>query len=117
MTSPLETVQEFFAAMGQGPAGAEAMAAVLSEDMTFRGPILKADSRAEFLAGMADFDTSVGEMKVRTMFCDQQQVCVVYDFVLRSGTVTNVQLFTVVDGLITAQELVFNLPEFQAAAS
>ena len=116
----LDVVQRLFETMAQGPDGAQATAALLSEDMTFNGPILKANSRDEFFAGMAEFNASMaeveggpGEMKMRHLFEDGPTVCAVYDFVLPTGSVTNVQLFTVTDGLITAQELIFDRVEFQ----
>ena len=107
MGTSIDTVQQFYAAMAQGPDGAAAMTALLSEDTTFNGPILKANSRDEFFAGMAEFDPGAGEIQMRHTFEDGDTVCVVYDFVLPGGTVTN--------GLITAQELIFDLVDFQAA--
>ena len=120
MPTPLKIVQQLFEAMEQGPDGADALAALLAEDTTFNGPILKANSRDEFFAGMAEFSASMakieggpGEFKMRHMFEDGPTVCAVYDYVLPKGAVTNVQLFTVTDGLITAQELIFDRVDFQ----
>ena len=45
MATSTEIVEQLFQAMAQGPDGVETMAALLSEDTTFNGPILKANSR------------------------------------------------------------------------
>ena len=70
---------------------------------------------AEFNESMAELEDGPGEFTMRHMFEDGPTVCAVYDFVLPTGTVTNVQLFTVNDGLITAQELIFDRVAFQDA--
>ena len=63
------------------PAGdADGAAELLADEFTFAGPILQANSKAEFLAGSAALGPIVRGCDIRRQWVDGDEVCSIYDF-------------------------------------
>jgi hypothetical protein len=91
---------------------ATAAAELLADDFTFVGPVLQANSKAEFLAGAANLASIVRGCEIQHQWLDGDQVCSFYDFQIEtavgSGSIPMAEWSVVRDGMLVSSRLVFD---------
>lgn len=113
-----ETVNAFMQAMGEGPAGAQTLTELLAEDFLFRGPMLSADSRTEFLEGMQGMAAAAPHFTLLQQVTHGDDVCSIYE--MRMGgaganPVTMAEWTRVREGQLAAQWLVYDADVMRSA--
>jgi ketosteroid isomerase-like protein len=87
-------------------------AKLLTEDFTFAGPILQANSKAEFLAGSAGLGPIVRGYEMHYQWVDGDEVCSFYDFKVETpvgaGSIPMAEWSVVRDGKLVSSRLVFD---------
>jgi hypothetical protein len=104
MTSTLEVVESYRAALGRGDFGIARK--LMHDDMTFQGP-LEASKRLA---------TIIQRIDVKKTFVDGDDVCVLYDMVTNTpaGTAFIAEWYQVRGGRIAALRAVFDARPFAA---
>ena len=94
-----------------------AAATYLADDVAFDGPIQHARSAKEFLPSLARFAELVtGPMEIISEFADDEQVLMLYDIPTGPfGMVRSCDHFTIKDGKIREEKLLFDATEFRKA--
>jgi hypothetical protein len=85
---------------------------LLADDFTFSGPMLQAESKAEFLAGSTSAAAIARGFRMRRQWVDGDAVCSIYDFELEtpagSGSITMAEWSTITDGKLSSSRLIFD---------
>ena len=85
---------------------------LLAEDFTFVGPILQANTKAEFLAGSAGLGPMVRGYEMHRQWVDGDEVCSIYDFKvetpLGAGSIPMAEWSVVREGKLASSRLVFD---------
>jgi ketosteroid isomerase-like protein len=96
----------------------EGAAELLADDFTFRGPIVQADSKAEFLAGAKGAAAVARGVKIHHAWADGDDVCMFYDFEIETpagaGSIQMAEWAVVRDGKLVSSRLVFDTAAFMA---
>lgn len=96
----------------------EGAAELLADDFTFRGPILQADSKAEFLAGSKPAAAVARGVRIHHAWADGDDVCMIYDFEIETpagaGAVQMAEWAVVRDGKLVSSRLIFDTAAFMA---
>ena len=89
----------------------------LAADVTFDGPVQHARSAEAFIAALARFASLVtGPMEIIAEFADDEQVLMLYDIPTGPfGKVRSCDHFTVKDGKVRANALLFDVSPFRQA--
>ncbi len=91
---------------------ADGAAELLADDFTFVGPVLQANSKAEFLAGAAGLGPIVRGCAIHRQWADGDEVCSFYDFAIETpagaGTIPMAEWSVVRDGKLVSSRLVFD---------
>jgi ketosteroid isomerase-like protein len=91
---------------------ADGAAALLADDFTFTGPVLQADTKAEFLAGAAGLAPIVRGCVMHHQWVDGEQVASFYDFKVETpvgaGSIPMAEWSVVRDGKLVSSRLVFD---------
>ena len=87
MGKALETTNRYYDVMRNKGAG---LADVLSEDVTFTGPMVQWTGKAQFLEGFSQMKDGIGDIRMLKQFEDGDEVCSVYEMDLNTpkGPVT-----------------------------
>lgn len=96
-------------AAGRDPSG------FLSDDFSFDGPLLRAESKAEFLQGIAAMGPMKPRFEVLKQFAQGDDVCTIYNFLINDAKVLMSEVSTVRASKIAAQTLVYDTVAFKAA--
>jgi hypothetical protein len=118
-SSPLDVLRAYLEAWTNHDIATAA--GYLAEDMTFDGPIMHATSAHAFVngpGGLAGFARNVvpGSLRMVAAFGDGTQALVMYEITTGAlGTVLSAEHFTVADGKIRTERLVFDAGELRAA--
>ena len=87
-------------------------AELLADDFTFTGPVLKAETKADFLAGSAALAPIVRGCVVHQQWVDGEQVCSFYDFQVETpagaGSIPMAEWSVVRGGKLVSSRLVFD---------
>jgi hypothetical protein len=90
----------------------EGAAEYLIEDFRFEGPLLSANSRADFLAGASQLGPIVRGCKMHRQWVDGDHVCSIYDFKvetpLGAGSIPMAEWSVVRDGQLMSSRLLFD---------
>jgi hypothetical protein len=90
----------------------EGAAEYLVEDFRFEGPVLTANSRADFLAGAAQLGPIVRGCEMHRQWVDGDQVCSIYDFKIETplgpGSIPMAEWSVVRDGQLVSSRLLFD---------
>ncbi len=93
-------------------------AELLDESFAFRGPMVQADNRADFLAGTEGLLPIVQGYDMQRIFTDGDEVCAIYDFKVATpagaGTVPMTEWSVVRDGKLVSSRLLFDTAAFAA---
>jgi hypothetical protein len=91
---------------------AEGAADLLAEDFTFVGPILHANSKAEFLAGSAGLGPIVRGYEMHRQWIEGDEVCSIYDFKIETpvgaGSIPMAEWSVVRGGKLVSSRLLFD---------
>jgi ketosteroid isomerase-like protein len=97
---------------------ADGAAALLADDFSFAGPVLQADTKAEFLAGAAALAPIVRGCVVHHQWVDGEQVASFYDFKVETpvgaGSIPMAEWSVVRDGKLVSSRLVFDTARMAA---
>jgi hypothetical protein len=87
-------------------------AALLADEFTFAGPVLQAETKAEFLAGSAGLAPIVRGCVMHHQWVDGDQVASFYDFKVETpvgaGSIPMAEWSVVRDGKLVSSRLVFD---------
>ena len=87
-------------------------AALLADEFTFAGPVLQAETKAEFLAGAAGLAPIVRGCDMHHQWVDGDQVASFYDFKVETpvgaGSIPMAEWSVVRDGKLVSSRLVFD---------
>ena len=90
----------------------EAAGEFLVQDFTFEGPVLRANDRAEFLAGASRLGPIVRGCAIHHQWVDGDQVCSIYDFKIETpagaGSIPMAEWSVVRDGKLVSSRLLFD---------
>jgi hypothetical protein len=90
----------------------EGAADYLVEDFSFEGPLLRANSRADFLAGASQLAPIVRGCEMHRQWVDGDQVCSIYDFKIETplgaGSIPMAEWSVVRDGRLVSSRLLFD---------
>ena len=93
-------------------------AALLADDFSFRGPMMKTEGKVAFLEAASGLVPITRGYAMHDQWVDGDEVCSVYDFhvetPVRAGSVKMVEWATVRDGVVVSSRLMFDPAEFQA---
>ncbi len=97
----------------------DAVSPLLAEHVRFTGPGNAVTGAAPYLAILRRIGTVWKDSRVRHVFADGPNVCVVYDLVTDTpaGAVPTVELLRVEDGKIASVDLFFDRITFQPASA
>ena len=114
MTSALEIVESYRAALGRGDFGAARQ--LMHDDMTFQGPLDTFTTADQYLEASKRLATIIQRIDVKKMFVDGDDVCVLYDMVTNTpaGTAFIAEWYQVKGGRIAALRAVFDARPFAA---
>ena len=91
---------------------------LLDESFTFRGPMVQADNKADFLAGTQGLLPVVQGYEMHRMFADGDEVCAIYDFKVATpagaGSITMTEWSVISDGKLVSSRLLFDTAAFAA---
>jgi hypothetical protein len=91
---------------------AEGAAELLADEFTFDGPVLRANGKAEFLAGAANLAPIVRGCELHRQWVDGDQVSTFYDFKIETpigaGSIPMAEWSVVRDGKLVSSRLVFD---------
>jgi ketosteroid isomerase-like protein len=102
-------IQEYFQRFFSGPARHSEVREYLSEDFVFRGPLMKADTAADYINQI----TSTGDelemvARVRQLIGQGDSVAALVEFQGPGGPMTYAQWFELRDGKISRLEVVYD---------
>lgn len=87
-------------------------AELLTEDFSFRGPMLQSEGKADFLAGAAQLGPIVRGYELQRQWEDGDEVCSVYDFKIETpagaGAIPMAEWNTFRDGKLASARLIFD---------
>ena len=87
-------------------------AKLLADEFTFVGPMLQANSKADFLAGSAGLESIVRGCEIRRQWVDGEEICSIYDFKVEtpvgSGSIPMAEWSVVRDGKLVSSRLLFD---------
>jgi ketosteroid isomerase-like protein len=90
----------------------EGAAEYLVEDFRFEGPVLTANSRADFLTGASQLGPIVRGCEMHRQWVDGDQVCSIYDFKIETplgaGSIPMAEWSVVRDGKLVSSRLLFD---------
>jgi predicted SnoaL-like aldol condensation-catalyzing enzyme len=93
-------------------------AELLDDSFTFHGPMVQADTKADFLAGTQGLLPIVQGYQMRRMFTDGDEVCAIYDFNVATpagtGSIAMAEWAVVRDGKLVSSRLLFDTAAFAA---
>jgi limonene-1,2-epoxide hydrolase len=114
MTSALEVVESYRAALGRGDFGSARQ--LMHDDMTFQGPFDTFNSADQYQEATKRLASIVQRIDVKKMFADGNDVCVLYDMVTNTpaGTAFIAEWYQVRDEKIAALRAVFDARPFAA---
>lgn len=111
MAKTLEVVQKYQEATGKGDFGAARK--LVRDDLSFHGPIDQFDKPEPLFEALKTLLPMVERIEVRKVFVDGNDVCVLYDMVIKtSGTELIVEWFKVRDDKIASIRVVFDARPF-----
>lgn len=109
--SAIETVNRYMQALE----GNEDPFVHLADDFQFRGPLLQANNKEEFLKGMAAMGSMSPKFEMLRQFEDKGEVCSIYHFIVGSTPILMAEWAVVKDNQIRSQRLVYDTKDFEAA--
>ena len=114
MTSAIEVVESYRAALGKGDFGAARK--LMQDDMAFQGPLDTFNTADQYLAAAGRLASIIQRIDVKKTFVDGSDVCVLYDMVTNTpaGTAFIAEWYQVRDGKIGALRAVFDARPFAA---
>ena len=87
-------------------------AKLLADEFSFVGPMLQANSKAEFLAGSAGLGSIVRGCEIRRQWVDGEEICSIYDFKVETpvgeGSIPMAEWSVVRDGKLVSSRLLFD---------
>lgn len=93
-------------------------AMLLDDAFTFRGPMVQADTKADFLASTGGLVPITRGYRMHRIWADGDEVCAVYDFHVETpvgkGAITMAEWSVVRDGRLVSSRLVFDTAAFTA---
>ena len=93
-------------------------AELLDESFTFRGPMVQADNKTDFLASTEGLLPIVAGYQMHRMFTDGDEVCAIYDFNVATpagaGSIAMAEWCVVRDGKLVSSRLLFDTAAFAA---
>ena len=111
-----DVVRSFFDAFASGEI--EVARDLVSDEFSFRGPMLQTDGKEAFFEGSAGLGPMVRGINLLQQWEDGDDVCSIYEFGLEtpagSGDVLMSEWHTVRDGKLASSRLIFNTAEFEA---
>lgn len=115
MAAPASVVKEYLDAFTSGRL--EDAYGKLSEDFSFRGPILQSDGKDTFIEGSKGLAPIVRGYKPLREFQDGNDVCMIYEFHVETpkgrGSVVMSEWSTVRNGKIVSSRVLFDTAAFQ----
>lgn len=95
-----------------------AIAGILSDDVTFKGPMARTQGREAFMAAVAGMLPMVKDIDPRGLYFDGERAVAVYDVVCAEpiGICRTAELLTVEGDKLVASEVFFDARPFEAAA-
>lgn len=91
---------------------ADGAAELLDDGFTFTGPMLRAETKAEFLAGSAALGPIVRGCEIHRQWVDGDEICSIYDFKIETpsgaGTIPMAEWSVVRDGKLVSSRLLFD---------
>jgi hypothetical protein len=91
---------------------ADGAAKLLADEFTFVGPMLQANSKAEFLAGSAALGPIVRGCDIHRQWVDGDEVCSIYDFMIETpagaGSIPMAEWSVVRGGKLVSSRLLFD---------
>ena len=114
MTSALEVVESYRAALGRGDFGAARK--LMHDDMTFQGPLDTFTTADQYLEASKRLASIIQRIDVKKTFADGDDVCVLYEMVTNTpaGTAFIAEWYQVKEGKIAALRAVFDARPFAA---
>jgi ketosteroid isomerase-like protein len=96
----------------------EGAAALLDDDFSFWGPILRSSGKGEFLSGSASAASIARGCEIQRQWIDGDTVCSVYDFKVEtprgSGSIPMAEWSVVKDGKLVSSRLIFDTADLAA---
>mgnify|MGYP003702440845 CR=1 FL=1 len=93
-------------------------AELLDESFNFRGPMLQADNKSDFLAGTEGLLPIVKGYEMHRVFTDGNDVCAIYDFKVETpagaGSIPMTEWSVVRNGKLVSSQLLFDTAAFAA---
>jgi ketosteroid isomerase-like protein len=86
----------------------EAVRALLTDDMTFRGPLGETNGADEYVAGLRGLSQAIDGAEERAVIADGDDVCVVYDLLANGKRIPTVGWYHFRDGRISAVRAFFD---------
>lgn len=95
-----------------------AIAGVLSDTVTFRGPMAQTEGREAFMAAVMGMFPMVKDIEPRGLFFDGDQAVAIYDFVCPEpiGLCRTAERLTIEGDKLVASEVFFDARPFEALA-
>ena len=116
MSAQAKVVSKYLDAFTSGDL--DAAYGLVSDDFSFRGPMLQSDGKEQFVAGSKGLAPIVNGYTMLRQFTEGIDVCSIYEFHVEtpkgSGTVLMTEWNTVEKGKLTSSRLVFDTAAFQA---
>jgi hypothetical protein len=90
----------------------EGAAELLADEFTFTGPLLQANSKAEFMAGSAALGPIVRGCDIHRQWVDGDEVCSIYDFMVETpagrGSIPMAEWSVVRENKLVSSRLLFD---------
>ena len=102
-----QVVQAYLAAFFEGGPDIPAMEALLTDDFSFHGPLMSADSAEEFIGELNAMEQPLSDLhaEIHHVIADGDTVAALYDFVTPMGKMPFAEWYWVRDGKISAIKL------------
>lgn len=105
----INLIREYFEKFFSGRARISELREYLREDFSFQGPLMAADSRAEYLAQLTQFgDEMELQAGIREIIAQGDAVAALVDYQGPRGPITYAQWFEIRDGKISRLEVVYD---------
>lgn len=109
--TPLALARRYMEVIFSG-ADVDALHPLLTDDFTFRGPLYRFDSAAQYIEAMASDPLKDASYRILREFGGEDAACLVYEFTKPGVTTVMAQLFEVRDGRVAAVLLLFDSAAF-----
>lgn len=109
--SAIETVNRYLQALE----GSEDPFVYLADDFEFHGPLLQANSKAEFMQGLAAMGPMQPQIEMLRQFEEKGEVCSIYHFIVGTTPIVMAEWAVVKNERIVSQRLIYDTKAFEAA--